>query len=641
MYKAKSERVEQGGRVLLMGVPAEAGGEAPAKWDHSGVVEKWAGVKIDIVVAVHDDPAYAKMCLEAVRDRTPEGLDWTLTVVDNASDAFTGRLLASMDWVHKRIRVKRHGGYLPALWAAARETSGDWLVFLSQRTVVGDGWLEGLLWAAQQDERVGMVAPWTDARLPPPSGSNYLDVSERLSLAKPAYAPDALAPTRACVMVRRKAFDECGGLDVPYYAPGYGEFADLWMRLINRKWRVVRATRSLVLDRTADGMRGQDEHRRFLVRWGDNAVKAMRSRAGKDKVEEAASVILSTGTDRPEVAFLFKDLELCGAVLAATHVCNGLVERGWNAYIAYSRVTPGHTLRHVPARFTPVRLPDGDGMIRGLTNKMGRGWVVASTWLAVDDCARIADSRKDVSALYYVQDDERKFRRPSGKLHVAPSVVEAAWSRLPNLVANSEWVRDMLRAAGHDPHRIGIGVDPLEFRPLPRPVDRVRVMAHCRPSTPRRGWPFIVKALNRVARSREFEFVAFDQDYDPDELALPWHGNIGRVSPSELARHIGMSHIFFEGSEVQGWGMQALEAMSCGCALVCTDSKGVRDFATDGHDCFMVEHGDVDGAAAAICQLVDEADTRKVLGGNARKSAEAFDWSGVVDAWDRYLREGL
>jgi glycosyltransferase involved in cell wall biosynthesis len=118
------------------------------------------------------------------------------------------------------------------------------------------------------------------------------------------------------------------------------------------------------------------------------------------------------------------------------------------------------------------------------------------------------------------------------------------------------------------------------------------------------------------------------------------HGTfLGKISPDELAEHMGRVDIFFEGSEFQGWGMQALEAMSSGCALVSTQSEGVQEFSTPGYDCVLVEHGQVEQAAAVICHLLrDRAECHR-LQDRARQSAIAFDWNAICMAWAEYLKK--
>lgn len=639
-YKVFLERSVSGGGLTLVDRsvgPADKYVSDP--WDDHilKVLDAWRNVRLDIVVVTHDDPHVAIPCLRAINGRSPEWLDWRLTVVDNASDQPVYKMLLELDCIDQLLRVKERTGYLSAMHVAVKETSADWIVFVDQRVLVTDGWLEGMLWAAINRDKVGMVVPWSSKRLPPRTGHSYRHAADALAQAAPSDVPDAI-PARPCFMVNRKALDRCGGFDVDYYEPGYGEVHDLWMRMINRGWSVVRAHRSYVHDDSVGDNGGG--HRRFAVRWGKNADDEYNRKVGTDGIEGVAARLLAAPSpSSPRVVFVLREVAVCGLILSATHICNALIERGWDASFAYSRTVPGHSLRHVPTKFMPWSFQSETEMVKGLRQDLQDAHLVATTWMTAETVQRVCDGRDDLWGSYYVQDDERRFRTPKGALYSKPENVEASFKRIDNLVVNSTWVRDMLGDLGHNAHRIGIGVDTLMFRPLERPTDRTRVMTHCRASTPRRGWPFIRAVVNRAAASRDFEFIAFDEEYESNEMDMVWHGSIGRVGPEELARHMGTSHIFLEGSEIQGYGMQAMEAMSCSCALISTDNRGIDSYGTDGHDCLVVQHGEVEEAAAVLCRLIDDVVLRDRLGRQARKTALGFDWSIIAEEWERYLLE--
>jgi len=243
-----------------------------------------------------------------------------------------------------------------------------------------------------------------------------------------------------------------------------------------------------------------------------------------------------------------------------------------------------------------------------------------------------------VKTVYYVQDDEARFTTEAGEFYVKRPVVEESYRLLPNILANSDWVAELVGEVNSSiVPVICPGVDSLMFRPgLRKWTDGVvTVMAHCRPKTPRRGWAFIKAVMRRVAMTHAVRFVTYDEVVD--DCNIPNHTQLGRLSPDMLSREMARANIFIEGSDVQGFGMQALEAMACGLALVCTDNLGIDSFGTSMHDCVVVPHGDVARAAAIVCRLIDSADDRETLATRARETAIAFDWSAIGIAWANYL----
>ena len=618
----------------------------PRKRVMNEIKKTWKARKIDVVVVIHNEPRAAADCLNALRERTPKWIKWKLTVVDNGSDKFTAKMLEKYledGIIDDLLVMEQYEGYLPAMEVGTDETKGSWIVYVNQNVIVTDDWLEKILGAASSQKNVSMVIPWSSKRLPPPAGSNYIDMAIRVEQESRLVRHNIALPGVSCLAVERKILNNVGGWDVEKYKPGYGEVADLYMRFAIQEKRIaVRADDCYMLDESS-GLSEAHEwmpqrsagFMRFKKDWGKQAEKAYNEKAGKDSVDNLAKAILQIQTDRPKVIFIFREAPVCGLVLAATNICNQLIELGWNASFACTKMELSHW-KHIPARFTPYVFKSHQDMITGLRKRLTDGFVVATTWSTAADVKAICERKKNVHPVYFVQDDERKFRYPSGELYSDVEKVEASYGMIENIVANSEWVQKELKKLGHKSTQIGIGVDTLTFRPEEKVSERIRIMAHSRPSTPRRGWPFISDIMNAIAKIPNVEFVTYDEP--PEDLRFKHHGHLGRVSPRELARHMSRTHIFIEGSEMQGWGMQALEAMACGCALLCADNYGIHSFGTTGHDCIIVPHGDIKRAVAVVKRLITSKKERNQLGKNARKTALRFDWEEVGLAWDDYLK---
>ncbi len=646
-YRVRVDRVSQDGNFLTIEEevsPTKADGSHTHKSIRSKVLDHWGKKPIDIVVVVHDEPRTAYDCIHAINKYTEPELNWGLTVIDNASEEFTSSLLGKIEGIDQVLRMTEYGGHLPAMQIGYEQTKGVWIVFVDQRVIVTPGWLEAMLWSAMSGSRVSMVSPWSNKRVPFPAGSNYLATAEAVRHTSKWDNAQTVFPGGHMFAIKREALDQFGGFDVDFYRPGYGETADLYMRMMNSKRVAVRAAGCYVLDETPGNSEAADwmpsagaGYSRFLARWGTNAEVAYKSTSGKDGVRKVAARMLSAKPTRPKVVFVFRELALCGAVLAIAHLCNRLIELGWDAAIYYTRTAPGHTLKHIPMRFTPVCCESPSKLVQALRELKGHVHVVGSIWTSAEDIAAAAGVNGHIVPWWYVQDDERKFENLKGIRYADPKKIEAALKMIHRKVANSAWVQKMLKGLGHESTRIAVGVDTLLFHPREKDK-RVRVMVHRRASTPRRGWPFIAEVLNRAAVNCEFEVVTYDEMPEQDELSMPWRGHLGKVSPAELARHMGSAHIFFEGSEFQGQGMSGMEAMASGCALLATNNGGIVDYATHARDCLIVEHGDVDHAAGVLVRMVNDEQLRKTLGSRARNSIVAFDWENIAPAWSRLLR---
>ncbi len=435
---------------------------------------------------------------------------------------------------------------------------------------------------------VDLLVPWTSRRLPIAPGSNLIDMERRLSRVGPAVTPIG--------KVDRARF--------PFYAVRRGSKGQGKAARANAVWGLANGSDGDFLD---------------------------------DSVVDVAGQVASQWMTRRQVVFLFREFPICGVVLAAIHICNQLIDLGWDATCACTSLDPVHK-KLLPMRFEPLVYPHRDVMIRDLRERLvEKSVVVAPVYLVVDDAESIKEGREDLKSVYFVQDDERRFIHPNGQRYAKKGAVEESYGKPDALVGNSDWVAEILRKLGHEPGMIPIGVDTEMFRPGDDREGLPVVMAHCRPSTPRRGWKFIADVCNLLAYvGVEFKLVTYDEEPEGLNGVRP-HEHLGRLAPSEVAEWMRKSDIFFEGSEFQGFGMQALEAMACGCALVVTDNGGIGTFGSSGRDCVVIDHGDVKGAASVVRHLLGSVVERRALGIAGREKALMFDWSEIGEKWNSWL----
>jgi glycosyltransferase involved in cell wall biosynthesis len=365
----------------------------------------------------------------------------------------------------------------------------------------------------------------------------------------------------------------------------------------------------------------------------------------QEEQRTAVAKLAGRKDSRPEVVFVFREVEVCGLVLLAYHVCNGLCERGVNARVACTRLDPGQA-RLLPTRFVPDVYPSEADMVAALSGRMPADSVVVNSLYHTAKIAKdIARKNPGVTPLYYVQDDERMFVSEHGEPYADPDSVTGCWASFEHRLANSPWVAGVLDDLGLEPDGvITPGVDTFVFAPAPLmekalPGDPPVVMAHCRPSTPRRGWDFIKNVVELAASEESFIFLTYDQE--PPEPVAANHVHLGRIAPHRVAAEMAKVDVFFEGSVFQGFGMQALEAMASGLALLSTSNRGVDAYGTPMHDCVMVPYGNVQLASKMLVKILRSEAERYLLGSRARVAAQKFDWSKVVDAWMAYLTDLL
>ena len=103
----------------------------------------------------------------------------------------------------------------------------------------------------------------------------------------------------------------------------------------------------------------------------------------------------------------------------------------------------------------------------------------------------------------------------------------------------------------------------------------------------------------------------------------------GWVSEEEKKELMSKCKAFVMPSLYESYGLAALEIMSYGRPIVCTDVNGLPDTVKDGG--MYVKPKDAKGLADAVNMLLSDGSKRKELGTNARRVAEGQNVKSTVD----------
>jgi N-acetyl-alpha-D-glucosaminyl L-malate synthase BshA len=112
-----------------------------------------------------------------------------------------------------------------------------------------------------------------------------------------------------------------------------------------------------------------------------------------------------------------------------------------------------------------------------------------------------------------------------------------------------------------------------------------------------------------------------------------------RESVEEIA---ALADVFLLPSELESFGLSALEAMSCAVPVVGSDAGGLPEVVTSGETGYLLPVGDVDGMAARVLELLRDEGRRKAMGCAGRRRAEQnFSAERIVGQYERFYARVL
>ncbi|HEV2288381.1 MAG TPA: N-acetyl-alpha-D-glucosaminyl L-malate synthase BshA [Candidatus Acidoferrales bacterium] len=207
-----------------------------------------------------------------------------------------------------------------------------------------------------------------------------------------------------------------------------------------------------------------------------------------------------------------------------------------------------------------------------------------------------------------------------------------------------------------------------------RPIEAIRNFVncdlYCRPKDqrPRAEWapdgePILMHLSNfrPVKRVTDaVEIFALVREKMPAKLVLigdgPDHGAVEHlVRQKKLGSEVfflgkqggvqdllGLADLFLLPSDLESFGLAALEAMACEVPVIATNVGGVPEVVTHGVDGYLVAPRDVAAAAKYAIQILSRADRGREMGQQARIDArKKFCSNDVIPLYEEYYRKVL
>lgn len=110
-------------------------------------------------------------------------------------------------------------------------------------------------------------------------------------------------------------------------------------------------------------------------------------------------------------------------------------------------------------------------------------------------------------------------------------------------------------------------------------------------------------------------------------------------NPSDLCDIYNRNSIFISNSLTEGFGLVSVEAMSCGCALVCTDIAGHKEYSINGETALLVKTQNPHDMFEKVSSLIDNHDIRIMLAQQGNKYVQHFSWDVAIAKMNSLIKK--
>jgi GT2 family glycosyltransferase/glycosyltransferase involved in cell wall biosynthesis/SAM-dependent methyltransferase len=616
---------------------------------------------VDIVICVHNALADIQHCLESVLKFT--SLPFTLTLVDDGSDDDTRRYLVDFAREHQCILIRNDQaiGYTLAANQGLRQSSAEFVILLNSDTMVTPSWVDRMIACAQSNSKIGLVGPlsngatyqsipeiivngdWADNLLP--SNVSVDQMGEWVANYSERLYPDMKFLNGFCLILRHQVIDEIGYFDEENFGAGYGEENDYCLRARKAGWHLALADDTYIFH--AQSRSYKQERRRKLS-----------ERANTTLVQKYGQLIIDEGTTecrenrilngiRSHSRYIIEREELLqqgfkyfsnrrvlfvlpikvsgGGANLIMLAAQAMRKMGVDAQIM-------NLYAHRPSfesSYPKLAIPVEYGNIEDIPKvAIHYDAVVATFNPTVSWIAPALKQRPDLKVGYYIQDYEPYFYAPDTDVYQKAA---DSYTLIPNLVrcVTTQWIDDQIQHHHGVPcHIIGASYDTDLFWPRPRhdpiwPDRPMRIAAMIRPHSERRSPRMTMEIMQQASKmyGSRLEFKLFgcepsDPGFAPLPQTFPWH-LAGELRPTQIANLLNEVDIFIDFSEYQALGLTALEAMSCGAAVIVPDYGGTHIYAKHEENCLIVDTHNEAACFKALQCLIEDHSLRQKIQKNA------------------------
>jgi len=201
-------------------------------------------------------------------------------------------------------------------------------------------------------------------------------------------------------------------------------------------------------------------------------------------------------------------------------------------------------------------------------------------------------------------------------------------------IVPSKIIKNNCVKEGWSPNNIIVlpyGTDTNFFQPakfIPKNNNTTKILFAGNGAT-RKGLSYLLKAFELLQTKYHVKLTVVSHNIK--NLNVSNVTALENVTDNELLGLYQSHDIYVLPSLLDGWGLTAFEAMSCGLPIVVSNITGISDILHSGKNSFIVRAKNYQDLVRVISKLIENKSLRTSIGKNARKTALIYQWDNMAN----------
>ena len=175
-----------------------------------------------------------------------------------------------------------------------------------------------------------------------------------------------------------------------------------------------------------------------------------------------------------------------------------------------------------------------------------------------------------------------------------------------------------------------------------------KILVHLSNFRPVKRIPDVIEIFDRVQKQLPARLIMIGDG--PERSRAEWlavekgiHDKIDFLGKQDrIYEKLPWADVMLMPSQLESFGLAALEAMACQVVPIATNAGGVPEVIQHGKTGFLAEVGDVESMAKYAIEVLSDPERLEDMGVSARASAQArFCASKIIPMYENYYREVL